>query len=56
MESKMSELSAKDTFITSKSSIIQNLQDIMLGQASGTLSSNNNPTVLIHTWGETELH
>jgi hypothetical protein len=44
MEFKMSELLAKDTLIISKSSTIQNLQ-AMLGQAFGTLSSNNNPTV-----------
>ena len=41
LESKVSELSAKDALISSKSSIIQNLQ-VKLGQALGTASNKDN--------------
>ena len=44
LESKMSELLAKDTLISSKSSTIQSLQ-VKLGQALGTSSSKDNLSV-----------
>ena len=44
MESKVSELSAKDALISSKSSTIQSLQ-VKLGQALGTASSKGNLSV-----------
>ena len=44
LESKVSELSAKDALISSKSSTIQSLQ-VKLGQALGTASSKDNLSV-----------
>ena len=44
LESKVNELSAKDTLIISKSSTIQNLR-VKLGQALGTASGNDIPTI-----------